>query len=45
MPVDLSAVGKKLGAVTHTYSERDLMLTRWVSAAAPTISSSRTSGT
>jgi acyl dehydratase len=26
MPVDLSAVGKKLGAVTHTYTERDVML-------------------
>src|SRR5262245_17081552 len=26
MPVDLSAVGKKLGSVTHTYSERDVML-------------------
>jgi acyl dehydratase len=26
MPVDLSAVGKKLQAVTHTYTERDVML-------------------
>src|ERR1051325_11944837 len=26
MPVDLKAVGKKLGAVTHTYTERDVML-------------------
>src|SRR5256884_4215851 len=26
MPVDLTAVGKKLGAVTHTYTERDVML-------------------
>src|SRR5437763_12144974 len=26
MPVDLKAVGKKLGAVTHTYGERDVML-------------------
>jgi acyl dehydratase len=26
MPVDLSAVGKKLGSVTHTYTERDVML-------------------
>ncbi len=26
MPVDLSAVGKKLGSVTHTYVERDVML-------------------
>jgi acyl dehydratase len=26
MPVNLSAVGKKLGAVTHTYTERDVML-------------------
>ena len=26
MPVDLSAVGKKLESVTHTYSERDVML-------------------
>src|SRR5437667_355859 len=26
MPVDPKAVGKKLGAVTHTYTERDVML-------------------
>ncbi|HZP42791.1 MAG TPA: hypothetical protein VFD84_14950, partial [Candidatus Binatia bacterium] len=26
MPIDLSAVGKKLGAVTHTYTERDVIL-------------------
>ena len=26
MPIDLSAIGKKLGSVTHTYSERDVML-------------------
>ena len=26
MPVDLSAVGKKLESVTHTYTERDVML-------------------
>ncbi|HSV06626.1 MAG TPA: MaoC/PaaZ C-terminal domain-containing protein [Candidatus Binatus sp.] len=26
MPVDLSAVGKKLGSVTHTYTERDVIL-------------------
>jgi acyl dehydratase len=26
MPVDLSAVGKKLGSVTHAYTERDVML-------------------
>jgi acyl dehydratase len=26
MPIDLSAVGKQLGAVTHTYAERDVML-------------------
>jgi acyl dehydratase len=26
MPVDLKAIGKKLGSVTHTYSERDVML-------------------
>src|SRR5690348_15576671 len=26
MSVDLKAVGKKLGAVTHTYTERDVML-------------------
>jgi acyl dehydratase len=26
MPIHLSAVGKKLGAVTHTYTERDVML-------------------
>jgi acyl dehydratase len=26
MPVDLSAVGKKLSPVTHTYTERDVML-------------------
>jgi acyl dehydratase len=26
MPVDLKAVGKKLGSVTHTYEERDVML-------------------
>jgi acyl dehydratase len=26
MPVDLSYVGKKLGAVTHEYTERDVML-------------------
>src|SRR5438046_2208886 len=26
MPVYLKAVGKKLGAVTHTYTERDVML-------------------
>jgi acyl dehydratase len=26
MPVNLSAVGKKLGSVTHTYTERDVML-------------------
>lgn len=26
MPVDLSAVGRKLGSVTHTYTERDVML-------------------
>src|SRR2546428_13659789 len=26
MPVDLKAVGKQLGAVTHTYTERDVML-------------------
>src|SRR5436309_16120340 len=26
MPVDLKAVGKKLGAVTHNYTERDCML-------------------
>jgi acyl dehydratase len=26
MPVDLSAIGKKLGSVTHSYTERDVML-------------------
>ena len=26
MPVDLSVVGKKLGSVTHTHEERDVML-------------------
>src|SRR6185295_10545756 len=26
MPFDLSAIGKKLGAVTHAYTERDVML-------------------
>src|SRR5215468_11345057 len=26
MPIDLAAVGKKLGSVTHTYTERDVML-------------------
>jgi acyl dehydratase len=26
MPIDLSAVGKPLGSVTHTYGERDVML-------------------
>src|SRR5581483_8563181 len=26
MPVNLSAVGKKLGSVTHTYTERDVLL-------------------
>jgi acyl dehydratase len=26
MPIDLSAIGKKLDAVTHTYTERDVML-------------------
>jgi acyl dehydratase len=26
MPVDVSTVGKKLGSVTHTYTERDVML-------------------
>jgi len=26
MPVDLKAIGRKLGAVTHTYEERDVML-------------------
>ncbi len=26
MPIDLSAVGKKLDSVTHTYSERDVIL-------------------
>ena len=26
MPVDLNAVGKKLGSVSHTYEERDVML-------------------
>jgi acyl dehydratase len=26
MPIDLSAVGKKLGSVEHTYSQRDVML-------------------
>ena len=26
MPVNLSAVGKKLGSVTHSYTERDVML-------------------
>jgi acyl dehydratase len=26
MPVDLSAVGRKLGSVTHAYTERDVML-------------------
>jgi acyl dehydratase len=26
MPVDLKSVGKKLGSVTHTYEERDVML-------------------
>ena len=26
MPIDLSAVGKKLDSVTHTYTERDVML-------------------
>ncbi|HEV7733896.1 MAG TPA: MaoC/PaaZ C-terminal domain-containing protein [Candidatus Binatia bacterium] len=26
MPIDLSAIGKKLGSVTHTYSERDVIL-------------------
>lgn len=26
MPIDLSAIGKKLGSVTHTYTERDVML-------------------
>jgi acyl dehydratase len=26
MPVDLKAVGRKLGSVTHTYTERDVML-------------------
>jgi acyl dehydratase len=26
MPIDLSAVGKKLGSVTHSYTERDVML-------------------
>jgi acyl dehydratase len=26
MPIDLSAVGKKLGSVTHTYTERDVIL-------------------
>ncbi|MCW5889796.1 MAG: MaoC family dehydratase N-terminal domain-containing protein [bacterium] len=26
MPIDLSAIGKKLGSVTHTYTQRDVML-------------------
>lgn len=26
MPIDLSAIGKKLGSVTHSYTERDVML-------------------
>jgi len=26
MPVDVKAIGRKLGAVTHTYTERDVML-------------------
>jgi acyl dehydratase len=26
MPVNLSSIGKKLGSVTHTYTERDVML-------------------
>jgi hypothetical protein len=26
MPIDLSVVGKPLGAVTHEYTERDVML-------------------
>src|SRR5215472_9212792 len=26
MPVDLKAIGRKLGAVTHAYTERDVML-------------------
>ena len=26
MPVDLKAVGKKLGSVTHTFEERDVIL-------------------
>ena len=26
MPVDLKAIGRKLGAVTHSYEERDVML-------------------
>src|SRR5215510_11397634 len=26
MPIDLGAVGKKLGSVTHSYTQRDVML-------------------
>src|SRR5574338_273001 len=26
MPIDLSAIGKKLGSVTHHYTQRDVML-------------------
>lgn len=26
MPIDLSAIGKKLGSVTHSYTQRDVML-------------------
>jgi len=26
MPIDLSAIGKKLGSVTHAYTQRDVML-------------------
>ena len=43
MPVDLSAIGKKLGSVTHSYTQRDVMLYALGVGAVPTSSSSSTS--
>ncbi len=43
MPIDLSYVGRKLEPVTHTYTERDVMLYALGVGAAPTSCRSSTS--